>query len=208
MQRVEAELLDREEFKTIYSRTFASASNMRNMPADAIGVIQIEFIDWQFRQPAAGIIEQLRTQLGQIAGIRVQVRKQESGPSGGKPVNIELSSLDYAQLDAAVEYLRGLMRQAGGFVDIEDNRALPGIEWQLEIDRELAARYGADVVILGNSVQLITNGLKLTEYQPDDVDEELDIRLRYPADERSMEQLMQLTVATARGIFRFRTLCV
>ena len=42
-----------------------------------------------------------------------------------------------------------------------DYRALPGIEWRLTVDREAAARFGADVLSVGNAVQMITNGLKL-----------------------------------------------
>jgi multidrug efflux pump len=35
------------------------------------------------------------------------------------------------------------MEEIGGFTNIEDNRTLPGIEWELLVNREEAARYGA-----------------------------------------------------------------
>ena len=38
-------------------------------------------------------------------------------------------------------------------------RALPGIEWQLSIDREQAGRYQAGIASVGSMVQLVTNGV-------------------------------------------------
>ena len=77
---------------------------------------------------------------------------------------------------------------------------LPGIEWQLKVDRAEAARFGADVALVGAMVQLVTNGLKLGEYRPDDSDEEIDIRVRYPVDARSLEQIDTLRIPTAEGL--------
>jgi len=77
---------------------------------------------------------------------------------------------------------------------------LPGVEWRLYVDREQAARYGADIALLGNAVQLVTNGIRVAGYRPDDSDEELDIRVRYPLGARNLSQLDQLQVPTATGM--------
>ena len=39
-------------------------------------------------------------------------------------------------------------------LDIEDDRPLPGIEWQINIDRELAGRYQADIASVGGMIQI------------------------------------------------------
>ncbi|MCW9017578.1 MAG: efflux RND transporter permease subunit, partial [Kangiellaceae bacterium] len=67
-------------------------------------------------------------------------------------------------------------------------------------DREKAARYGASIATLGNAVQMITNGIKVTDYRPDDTDDEVDIRVRFPIGERNLGQLDQLKVSTVRGM--------
>ena len=36
---------------------------------------------------------------------------------------------------------------------------------------------------------MVTNGLKLGEYRPDDVDDEIDIRVRFPIDKRDIGRL-------------------
>ena len=199
VQRIEDKLLDMDVFKAIYSRTLDNTENQQDMPEDVIGVLQLEFIHWRNRDPASEIIPKVRTRLRDVAGIKVQVRKEENGPTAGKPVEIEIRSISAEKLTKGVEYLTKLMREVGGFVDVEDDRPLPGIEWRIEIDREQAAKFGADVSTLGNAVQMLTTGLKVAEYQPDDADEELDIRLRFDAKDRHLERLTQLRIPTTVG---------
>src|SRR3546814_15375859 len=81
------------------------------------------------------------------------------------------------------------MRQMGGFVDIEDGTQIPGIEWELKVDRAQAAKFGADISLVGSYVRMITNGMTLGEYRPDDRSEEIDIVVRLPEQYRTAEQL-------------------
>ncbi len=200
VQRVEQRLLNVPELKTVYARSIAGGRQWNaEMPEDVIGVIQMEFINWRARRPAAEILPELRQRTADIAGIKIQIREQESGPSGGKPIQIEVSARDPGKLTATVERMRRLLTELGGFIDAEDSRPLPGIEWRLHVDREQAARYGADVALLGDAVKMITNGVWIADYRPDDADGELDIRLRFPFDERNMERLNQLRIPTALG---------
>lgn len=72
--------------------------------------------------------------------------------------------------------------------------------WQLIIDRSNAARFGADATLVGSTISMVTNGLKLGEYRPDDVDDELDIRVRYPQDKRDLGQLESVRLKTKEGM--------
>lgn len=201
VRKVEQRLLTLEELKTVYARTLgAGSSGQANMPEDVIGIIQLEFMDWRERRKAVDIIRDVRQLVADIPGILIQVREQESGPSAGKPVQLQVSARDAGKLSHSIVQLRELMANIGGFVDVQDSRPLPSIEWRINVNREQAARYGADIALLGDTVKLITNGIKLAEYRPDDTDEELDIRLRFPMDGRNLEQLAQLRVPTAQGL--------
>ncbi len=197
-REVEARLLGMPEFRVVYARTVSGPGN--NRAEDVVGVIQLEFVDWQARRPAAQILEEVRQRTADVAGIVVQTRKQENGPGAGKPVQLEVSARDPAALAPAVGRLRALMADIGGFVDVEDDRPLPGIEWRLEVNREEAARYGADVALIGNAVQMMTSGIKVAGYRPDNSDEEVDIRVRFPFSERNLDQLDQLRVPAAQGV--------
>lgn len=198
VQAVEEQILGMPELRSLYTRTFGSAA--RDFAEDVIGLIQLEFVDWRNRRPASMILDEARSRAAAVPGVVVETRKQEGGPSTGKPIELELAGDDPQQLAASVVQLRGLLEGLGGLKDLEDSRPLPGIEWRLEVDRREAARYGADVVVLGNAVQLVTTGIQVTEYRPDDIDEEVDVRVRYPYAERHLHQLDQLRVTTARGL--------
>lgn len=201
VRSVERRLAGVEGVESIYGRTLADQyQGYQDMPADVIGVIQLDFVHWRERPPAEAIISTLRARTADMPGILVQVREQQHGPSQGKPVRVELTARQYDSLEPAVRTVRNTMAELGGFVDVEDSRPLPGVEWALKVDRERAARFGADVTLLGQAVQLITNGIQLGEYRPNDADEEVDIRVRYPRDERNLDRLTGLRVPTRTGL--------
>ena len=197
LRRVENQLHDQPEIESLYARSFNRPSDQ--LAEDVIGVVQLDFVSWRERRPADTILAELRQLLSSIPGVVIEARKPDSGPAAGKPISLEVSAQDPALLEPAVAHARRLMQEIGGFVDLEDSRPLPGIEWRLEVDRELAARYGADVTTLGSAVQMVTNGIRVAGYRPDHTDEEVDIRVRFPFADRNFDQLDQLRVNTAQG---------
>jgi multidrug efflux pump len=198
LREVERRIVDMREVKSISSRSFNSVSGT-DRAEDVVGVIQLEFIDWEQRRKASVILDEMRQRTSDIAGVMIEFLKAEDGPSQGKPIQIQVASRDQERLLAAAAKIRQAMESVQGFKGIEDSLPLPGIEWRLQIDREKAARYGADVTMLGQSVQMITGGIKVSDYRPDDTDDEVDIRVRFPVSERNLDRLDHLTVPTVRG---------
>ncbi len=197
VREVESRILDMEEFASIYAR---SGSKFRaEVSDDAIGLIQLELIDWKLRRPAKQIMAEVRRRTNDLAGIIIEVQQQESGPPVGKPVQIQISSRFPEVLPSAVEKIRDALDRIGGFVDINDSRPIPGIEWQLRVDRAEASRFGADITTVGSVVHLVTNGIRVGSYRPNDTDEEVEIRVRYPVGERSVDQLDRLRIPSERG---------
>ncbi|AEY02188.1 acriflavin resistance protein [Oceanimonas sp. GK1] len=197
LRQVERRLAGLTEVRALYARSFAMADNQ--MGSDVIGVLQFQFIDWYLRRPASAIRETMLARTADLPGVVLEFREQQMGPGAGKPVEIRLSGTDDRVLSDATDRVRRAMNALGGFADIEDDRSLPGIEWRLEVDREAAARMGADVLSVGNAVQLVTNGLRLASYRPEDASDEVDIRVRLPRHWRSVDQLSRLTLNTPRG---------
>jgi len=150
-------------------------------PADMIGRISIELAPYEERRPGAVILEEIRDRTRGMPGINVEVRKREDGPPTGKDVQIQLSSNDPVALRAVTQKIRDhLAENIDDLIDIEDTLPLPGIEWVLKIDREQAGRFGADVAAVGATVQMVTNGILVGTYRPDDADDEVDIRAHFP----------------------------
>ncbi len=197
VRRVEARLSGMSEVEALYARSFAMPN--QQLGSDVIGVLQFQLIDWQRRRPVAAIFSEMRERTAGLPGVILEFREQEMGPGEGKPIVLEVSSHDDVATGRAVERLRELMGELGGFRDIEDDRSLPGVEWRVMVDREAAARFGADVASVGSAVQLITTGLQVASYRPAEVSDEVDIRVRLPAGYRSLDQLGRLTLNTARG---------
>ncbi len=169
---------------------------------DVVGRNYIELQDENDRdRKATDILEEIRQRTAGLAGIAVEVRQIDQGPTEGKPIEIEFASHEKPLLEPAVERVLNYMeREVEGLRDIEDTRYLPGIEWKLTVDRAQAALYGADVFQVGVAVQLVTNGVKVGEYRPDNSDDAVDIRVRYPLAARGLSMLDELKVATPRGL--------
>jgi multidrug efflux pump len=191
MRDIESRILDMEEIETLYTLTGGN---------DIIGSFQVNFINWQYRRSSNETIKEVHQRTADLAGVELEVRKNEDGPQSGKDLRLELNSRFPEKLNEAVRIIRNALVSNGKFTDIEDSGAKPGIEWQLKIDRSKAATYGADAAIVGSTVQMVTNGLKLGEYRPDDVDDELDIRVRFPEEKRNIGRLDTLRIKTMEGL--------
>ena len=197
VREVEARILDMPEFESAYARSGIRLGN--DTAEDIIGRIQLQLVEWNQRRPASELLEEVRLRTADLAGIVVEPEVQESGITSGKPIQIELSAADTSRLPQAVQQIRDGMAQLGGFIDVTDSRPLPGIDWRIEVDRENAARFGTDISTIGSAVQLLTNGILIGDYRPDNVDDEVDIRVRFPNELRNLDQLDRLTVSTPQG---------
>ncbi|ASM74840.1 MULTISPECIES: efflux RND transporter permease subunit [Roseobacteraceae] len=196
VREVEERLYKYSEIASVYARSGGGNQDA----ADLIGTIQIEFIEWDKRRTAAIIGEEIRTEMATIPGIDVQVQTASSGPTAGKPVNLRVRSSDPAAQATAVEAIRDAMEDIGGFTDITDTRPLPGVEWQISVNRSEAARFGADISTLGQAVRLLTRGITVADYRPSDADGSVDINVRFPSEERTLEELQGLRVPTSAGL--------
>ncbi|GAB6054374.1 efflux RND transporter permease subunit [Magnetospira thiophila] len=195
--QVESRILNMNEIETIYART--GTTTQSEEAEDIIGTINLEFVDWDKRRKADVILEEVKQRTADLAGIILDVRKQEGGPPVGKPIQMQVTSHDPGVLADTIDLLRNHLEQMAGITGVEDSRPLPGIDWELSVDRAQAAKYGINVRMVGDAVQLATSGIKLGSYRPDDSDDEIDIRARYPEIHRTLRELDHIRVMTDSG---------
>ena len=202
VKKVEDKILNiqknNNEFRSIYT-TSGNVSNRQESSDDVIGFIDIEFTDWDLRRKADSIIDEIRQSTEGIAGIKVETRTQRAGPPGGKPIEINLASDNASLIPAEMEKIKNYLSKLENIRDLEDSSPSPSIEYQLYVDREEAAKYGANISIIGNTIKLLTSGLKLSEYRPDDSDESIPIFLRLPENQRTIDQLNDIKIPTSSG---------
>jgi multidrug efflux pump len=170
-------------------------------PPDTIGQFSLQLQPWNERVKAEEIFQSIRDRVKSISGLEVQIAAEENGPPAGKAINLSIESTVYADLAPVVGKLRDFVQNdLGQTIDVEDGRPSPGIDWEVTIDRAAAAKYGIGVRELSPYVQLVTSGVKLGSYRPDDSTDELDIRVRLPLEERSFDSLDSLRIVTSAGL--------
>jgi multidrug efflux pump len=196
VRQVEERVIGIDGVENLYVRS--GKANQGSAP-DQIGSIRLNFSDWRKRRPAKEILLEIEKRTEDIVGLNIEIRLPEEGPSTGKPIDIEASGASIEALKDTVNKIRAELETYPGVLNVEDTRPMPGIEWRLEVNRAEAAKFGADVTLVGSIIQLVTNGVRLGDYRPDDADEEIDIRVRYPADDRSLDALEELRIPTDRG---------
>ncbi|MBF0304099.1 MAG: efflux RND transporter permease subunit [Alphaproteobacteria bacterium] len=199
LRQVESRILGIQGIDTVYARSGLITGSGQDLAEDVIGLIQLELADWRARPKGSAILAEVRARTADLPGLVIEVRKPEAGPPVGKPVQVQLSARDPALLEAATPKVRALFDATPGLADVEDSRAVPGIQWEFVVDRAQAAKYGADVTAIGDVVKLVTKGLKFADYRPDDSTDEVDIVARFPQEYRNLEQLRRLRVPAEAG---------
>ena len=194
-------------------------------PNDTIGQVQFETIAWKDRPDAKEpwftiplinytvmrnikavnfdgdvIIDELTAALEKIPGIKIEILAQSRGPASAKPVHLRLKGDNWESLIPAVREARARFEATPGLTLIEDTLPLPGIDWQIDVDVEKAGRYGADVATVGGMVQLVTRGILLDTMRVDSSDEEIEIRVRLPEEDRVLSTLDSLKLRTSEGL--------
>lgn len=184
------------------STTTAVSDSSSDKAEDVIGTLFINFIDWDKRDKGvAAIISDFRAATGSIPGIVVEMVQPAQGPVSGKDIQMEFKaeSADI-MLPVITAIYEHMENDIAGLTDLENTLPLPGIQWELEVDRALAGFFGTDIANVGSVVQLVTNGIKVGEYRPDDADDEVDIRIRFPEQYRNITQLDEIRVQTRDGL--------
>jgi multidrug efflux pump len=205
VEQVEQRLNGLKGLESIYVRAggFSSNGGPNSAPNDTIGRIRVDFLDFEERQALGlrgrDIEAEVRKRVSDIPGMQVEVRGPQNGPPIGKDVQVQLQSHDPTSLAAAAEIVKAKLGSDPQLIELEDNRTSPGIEWNLAVDREAAGRYGVDVLSVGQTIQFLTGGVLMGRFRPDDAEDELDIRVRFPPEARNVAALDQLKITTAQG---------
>ncbi|MBV2361279.1 efflux RND transporter permease subunit [Thalassococcus sp. CAU 1522] len=219
VRRVEAVVLETTGIDTAFA--FAGDGGLNSNtggaegPKDAIGQVQIELIPWEDRPAYARehpaeitleeldgdvVLDRLQARLDTIPGIETEILNLSRGPASAKPVHLRLKGDNWSDLLAATAQARAVFDETPGLTLIEDTLPLPGIDWQIDVDVEKAGRYGADVATVGAMVQLVTRGILLDTMRVDTSDEEIEIRVRLPEQDRLLSTLDTLKVRTNDGL--------
>jgi multidrug efflux pump len=149
---------------------------------------------------SAEIFEEIREKTKSLPGVYVSASEMDTGPPVGKDIQIQLSSSDRQAMYRVTDQVRQwIAENVEGLRDLQDTLPLAGIQWEIDVDRSRAAMLGVNVAEVGNMVQMVTGGVMIGEFRPDDADDEIEIRLRYPEQDRQLASIDGLRVNTPGG---------
>ena len=197
MMLIEEEIMNFTEIKNTYSKT---QGENKSSGEDTIGIIQIELDDWNKRRTFSEISEDIKSIQSKYPGILIQTQGAAAGPAGGKPINLKILSNNDINRLKALNLVTSKMYANEGFQDISTSESIPGIEWKIKINREKAASYGANINLIGETIKLLTRGIKIADYTPSDSNEVVDIIVRFDKEDRTLNNISNLNIPTQYGL--------
>jgi len=171
-----------------------SVKDYSSQKEDLMAEILFEFTPWDKRRKAIKIIEELNQKLVTIPGVRIIVSSQKEGPGNGSAVQIEISGTDESILVKETKQILEIVNKTHGIKDIDSDLNVNKIEWKLNINKEMAAKYGVNSSTISAFVEMATSGYKITNYRPSYTEKEVDILLRLPHKYRTLTYLDNLYV--------------
>ncbi len=200
VKKIEVEVLKNKFIKNIYSRSGFVKGEKRSESEDIIGSIKIELINWKKRHRANEIINQLKKSTKKFAGIYIEFIEKMDGPPKDKDIEIEILNNDSIKLLEDTSQLFLILKNKSWVKNIDTDLNIPGVEWELLIDRVKADQHGVDIELIGNSIQMLTHGLKVTDFMPSDSNEEVDIVIRFEKKYRTLDELDRISIEGKNGL--------
>jgi multidrug efflux pump len=178
-----------DEVDVYYTFAGSTGGNSENIPKDAIGVVDIQLVDWQIRRSASKIIQHLRDTVHED-GFIINFDKEKDGPPQSTDIYYEVFGSTLEEIESAVLQMKEYLDLQYSLQNVETTKAPPKIEYQIIVDKPLAMKYGVDSAAIAGYVKLSTNGVLIDKYSPDYLTEKSEIILRYPSNERNISQIL------------------
>lgn len=166
------------------------------------GKVAVAFVPYGEREGKSTQIylDSIRQAVKGIPGAQITVDQEQSGPPVGKPINIEITGDDYAQLIKISEdfehYLDSL--QIPGIEELKSDISKNKPEITVNIDRVKANAQGISTSQILNGIRFALFGVEVSKYK--DVEDDYPIVLRYKYDQRNDIQALMNTKITYRDM--------
>ena len=123
------------------------------------------------------MIEAMRGDVTATPGpVQVSFLRLAGGPPTSKPISVKVRGDDYAELRAAADALKDILRGMDGVKDVEDDAARGRSELVLTLDNDAINRAGLDPRTVNRTLQLLVDGEVAAELR--DQGEKVEVRVR------------------------------
>lgn len=164
--------------------------------------VSVEFVDYQERNGVSTqrILNEIRDNVQDIPGTTVTVQQEQSGPSTGKPINIEISGEEFDEIIRLADEFQAFIeeRDIEGIEELRSDLQVNNPELIVDIDGEKANSYGISNVRVGNQLRTALLGEPISTFR--EQEEEYDVTLRLMEKDRAnITDLMNMRIATPGG---------
>ena len=184
--------------KDIVARAGIGGGNMFSS-ASGQGSIDLVFYDYVDRiKPSNEVIAEIRADLTDLAGVEIEIIKEEGGPPTGSSVTLEIVGQDFDQIKQANTLIRNAIAPTPGLVSLKSDLEITRPEISFKVDRQRAKLLGVNTMVIGNFLKTAILGSKVSTYR--EYKDEYDITVRLPRDQRlSVDDLKKIQVPNMAG---------
>jgi multidrug efflux pump len=144
--------------------------------------ITVAFEEYQNREgvSTAELMERIREEAENYAGVQITVDKDRSGPPVGKPINLEVSGENYEKLIALSEKVVADINNANiaGIEELKTDLETGKPEVLVNIDREKARRYGLSTNAIAQELRTAIFGLEVSKFKEGEDEYPIQLRLQ------------------------------
>jgi multidrug efflux pump len=147
---------------------------------------------------SANVINRIREALVDVPGAEIKIEENEEGPPTGAPVTVRIIGEDMNVLKDLNRRAMDLMKDVPNLVNIQSDLEAEKPELVFLPDRRRAAMLGINTAVISNTLKSNIFGTKVGDYRH--FNDEYDIRIRLPEDERSrLDHITRYRVQTPAG---------
>ncbi len=199
VRKVEGLVLENKYISNIYSKVGNVRGERRDGSEDIIGSIKLEFINWKDRPKAKKLLRDLEQSFKKIPGIIIEIVEKKDGPPKDKDIEIEVTNFSKNMLIKDSKKLLDFLGNQTWIRNIDNGLSVPGIDWEIIVDRSQADKYQIDLIKVGNVVQMLTHGLKISDFMPENNDEEVDIVVKFEKSFQTLDELDRIEIESPNG---------
>ena len=163
-----------------------------------VGQIYARFHHWR-RGEGAAKVEEIRAELSQYAGARINLRRFNNGPPIEAPIAVRISGPDLAAIGEIAGEVERILVAAPGARDVSNPAAERLIDLNLNIDEGEAALRGVPAGAIDQTLRIAVAGLPVAQFR-DPSGDAFPVVVRAPREEAlEVAQLSSLYVWNGEG---------
>lgn len=149
-------------------------------------------------QPTDDVVAELRKKFDNIPDAEIRIQSA-TGLSSGSAVQINLKGDDIDVLRELSDNIVAEVKDIPGAVNVKSSLSAVREEYEINVNRELASRYGLSATQILSNVNTSFNGSVATTYRTGE--DQIDVRISLPEQDRhDLSYLQSLRITTAQGI--------